>query len=258
MRDVAAKALQKALPHLRRDPKMKATPGTIILVPDPNYVGGTPTPFNGATPLKARPNDGAEKIQNHENKTDNNSAAKKSEAKAAWMHPSEFLHLARRARTENDFARFTAAAKWRPTPPPEKKGVPSKGTPFQAEGKDSGKGGTLAGRGVPLGLLGERDKHGRDPLMLAAKQGNERTVRILLEAKADVKSFDVNHNTAIMHAAMSGFETICLLILRQGAPFAEPNSFGKYVSDFAEKSGLSALLAELAHRHEGGDGASPA
>mmetsp|Transcript_33371 Transcript_33371/g.46580 ORF Transcript_33371/g.46580 Transcript_33371/m.46580 type:complete len:144 (+) Transcript_33371:147-578(+) len=95
------------------------------------------------------------------------------------------------------------------------------------------------------------DKYDRTALMLALKEGNEISARVLMDAKADVTMCDCNGNTVLMYAAMSGLESIGLEICRRHDEqlLDVRNRFGKSARDFAIKSGLNRLTVELSLEH---------
>ncbi|GAB5364499.1 hypothetical protein AAMO2058_000975800 [Amorphochlora amoebiformis] len=203
MRKEAALALVMKHPHLRPDPKMKTSPGTLVLVPAPRRsLMKENREKNEKKAVRVRLNPSS---SSRSHRSENPSLGRE-------LPPEEFLHLARRAKTPSDVQRFRSALIY------------------------------LCSEETKRGINTDRDKYGRDALMLAARSGNKVTFNILQEAKADMTTTDNNGNTALMHAAMGGFEGIALQIVKTpNAPILDRNDFGKCAADFAEKFGLAKL-----------------
>lgn len=90
------------------------------------------------------------------------------------------------------------------------------------------------------------DNQGRLPLPLAAKQGFELLVRELIRAGGDpnVKSGD-NEDTPLIIAAMEGHEKVVKVLLDNGADRMESNKFGDIALDIAEEKGNTEMIKLL-------------
>lgn len=73
---------------------------------------------------------------------------------------------------------------------------------------------------------------GATPLMLAASNGHERTVRILVENDADLNAMDIDSNTALRWAIKNGFTEIAEFLIKMGSPV---NPFGQPTSKWRAK-----------------------
>ncbi len=71
-----------------------------------------------------------------------------------------------------------------------------------------------------------RTKIGEPLLTMAASQGNDQMVRILLEFGADPAAANFLENTALHIAAENGFAEMATLLLEKGAPVDKPNIMG--------------------------------
>lgn len=73
----------------------------------------------------------------------------------------------------------------------------------------------LIGKGA---LVNSREsRNGATPLMVAAFEGHEDVVRILLEAGADVNAKDAEGNTALSLATTRGHQDVIKLLKAKGA-----------------------------------------
>lgn len=87
-----------------------------------------------------------------------------------------------------------------------------------------------------------RSKDRQTPLHLAAKYGNENTLKILIDNKADVNSKDSNEFTALHYAVQNGREDIVEALIDSHADVNVKNKRKQTPLDLAARTGS---------RHEG-------
>lgn len=83
------------------------------------------------------------------------------------------------------------------------------------------------------------------PLLVASEAGDYRTVQVLLEHKASVKSVSQEGSTALHKAAWNGHKKVVELLLRAGASPRAKNKAGKTPIDLARARGHKALVAMM-------------
>ena len=90
---------------------------------------------------------------------------------------------------------------------------------------------------------------GETALIIAARHGGNKAVRLLLVAEADVTAHEIGRNTPLHNAAAGGHLETCTLLLQAGADYAAENAEGRRPvrlapdDDFAED--FDSLVDEL-------------
>lgn len=90
--------------------------------------------------------------------------------------------------------------------------------------------------------INDADEKGNTPLMLAAKVGNPRMVKIILAHQPDVNKVNSDGYTALMIASEQGQVHIVEQLVSKGADLFAKNSAGLTASDLALRFGQPEIL----------------
>ncbi len=94
-------------------------------------------------------------------------------------------------------------------------------------------------------LLERRDHTGATPLILAAREGNQYHVDILLKRHADFEAVDNAGFTALMHACLYGQGTVAWQLTTAGAYAGRVNKSGMSAASCAHASDFTSLADEM-------------
>ncbi|WP_234567367.1 ankyrin repeat domain-containing protein [Rhodohalobacter sp. 614A] len=94
------------------------------------------------------------------------------------------------------------------------------------------------------------DQDGNTPLMVAAKIGNPRIVRILLAHNPDLNKKNSAGNTALMIASEHGQTFVVEQLLAKGADENAKNAMGFTSLEIAKRNGHAAIVDILKHKTE--------
>ena len=86
-------------------------------------------------------------------------------------------------------------------------------------------------------------KGGFTPLMFAAQTGDVKSLRILLEARADVNGATRNDGSALVQASINGQEEAAVLLLENGADPNATDGYGLTALHWALQEGLTTLVS---------------
>lgn len=93
------------------------------------------------------------------------------------------------------------------------------------------------------------DQNGNTPLMIAAKIGNPRIVRILLAHDPDIEKKNSEGNTALMIAAEHGQTFVVEQLIGKGASLNVKNRKGFTPMEIARRNGHAAVVNVLNNEH---------
>ena len=94
-------------------------------------------------------------------------------------------------------------------------------------------------------LLEARDHTGATPLILAAREGYQNHVELLLDRGADMEASDNAGFTALMHAGLYGQGTVARTLMRAGAYAGRVTKSGMTAASCAQASDFPALADEI-------------
>ena len=91
--------------------------------------------------------------------------------------------------------------------------------------------------------LDSKDTYGRTPLLLAAEEGHEAVVKLLLEKGAELETKDKNYGqTPLLLAAEKGHEAVVKLLLEKGAEIeTKDKDYGRTPLSWAAEKGHEAV-----------------
>lgn len=101
----------------------------------------------------------------------------------------------------------------------------------------------------------EKDSFGRTALMLAAKQGDDNQIKLLLKSKADVNLTDSEGWTALMYAVRYSEKTECTsLLINAGADIKKKNKYGQTALSIASSyNNNPKILSVLLNKYRSSD-----
>ena len=108
------------------------------------------------------------------------------------------------------------------------------------------------GGGAAWNFVNARDQDGRTPLAVAAANGHDTMVKLLLERKdIEVDEKDNYGQTPLLFAAANGHETVVKLLLeRKDIEVDEKDNYGQTPLSFAAKRGLKTVVKLLLERKD--------
>ncbi|KAK6500072.1 hypothetical protein TWF481_010430 [Arthrobotrys musiformis] len=106
--------------------------------------------------------------------------------------------------------------------------------------------GFLIDKGADLEGVDDTD-YGRTALFYAAKQGNEGSVRALVEAGADLEAHDKNGDTPLSVSARDNHKAVVEFLLNRGAYIETKNKYGRTPLFIAAQRGHVEIVGLLVH-----------
>ena len=98
----------------------------------------------------------------------------------------------------------------------------------------------------------QQDIYGWTPLIRAAHEGHDDTLRVLLGSEqTELSTRDESGQTALHHAAVGGHATAVDALLRAGAKADVQNAAGRTPRELAARNGHTSLVEMLTRRRAG-------